>query len=608
MILLYSCGLVSASLQYSYVQKRFDVSEHTWPPTAPKEFTPVVLTYVKKQPSFKEAVTITETIHTGRISEIIQAKDITQHAKRLKLDQDYQILAKALRTSTVTRNIADIFENCSDSPIILVEGAPGIGKSILMNHIAYEWAKGILLHDCRLVLLIHLSDPFFQHATSLEDIFHGCLSNISIPNLPACCDYMVKSYGRSLAFLIDGYDQFPDELKKKSVVSMIISRKFLHQCTLVVSSRPHALQILRHQATLQVNILGFTEEDRDHLIKNELKYDPHKIVELTLYLQKHRTVNSLCFTPFNLTVLVSLFKSGFVLPRNSTELYQVFIYATIKRHLLKSGSGIDDKAVYSDIKDFPTPIVNVLHQLSHSALYGINNNRFTFTMEQISSSIPDIDLIPGAINGFGLLQTVQNSTQIKSLNFHFIHVSIQEYLAAYYVSTLPESRQLSILEEYFWSELHYNMFIFYVVLTKGQTLKQYLCGYDGDGLVAIKNTFLRDPLKCCHLYQCFYEIGDHVMCSTLEAVFSDNKVLNLSDVPLSLNNVQAIIVMITCSSINHWIQIDLSGCHIQDYGARLLHRSLKYSGVTIEQLNMHDNNLTEDCRSDIEELLSINKG
>ena len=98
------------------------------------------------------------------------------------------------------------------------------------------------------------------------------------------------------------------------------------------------------------------------------------------------------------------------------------------------------------------------------------------------------------------------------------------------------------------------------------------------------------------------------MCIKLEAVFSENKALNLSGIPLSHNDLSAIIVMITCSSIKHWTHIDLSSCHIEDHGARLLHRSLKYSGVIIEQLSMHGNDLTEECRSDIEEILSLNKG
>ena len=45
------------------------------------------------------------------------------------------------------------------------------------------------------------------------------------------------------------------------------------------------------------------------------------------YLDRHPTVDNLCYIPFNLTVLtlMFLFKKGFTLPENPTQLYEPFI-------------------------------------------------------------------------------------------------------------------------------------------------------------------------------------------------------------------------------------------------------------------------------------------
>ena len=54
-------------------------------------------------------------------------------------------------TSKTTKDLQKVFsqlEQPSDSQCqrsILVEGSPGVGKSVLLKHIAYLWAQGELL-------------------------------------------------------------------------------------------------------------------------------------------------------------------------------------------------------------------------------------------------------------------------------------------------------------------------------------------------------------------------------------------------------------------------------------------------------------------------------
>ena len=98
-----------------------------------------------------------------------------------------------------------------------------------------------------------------------------------------------------------------------------------------------------------------------------------------------------------------------------------------------------------------------------------------FTLAEIKKECPDIDK---AINGFGLLQVVEYAGRTsKSLSFNFIHLSIQEFLAAHHVTTLPPSKELSILQKNFWNNpVYFNMFDIYVALTNGQrpSFKRFL--------------------------------------------------------------------------------------------------------------------------------------
>ena len=61
----------------------------------------------------------------------------------------------------------------------------------------------------------------------------------------ACSDYFVQNDGKDLAFLFDGFDEYPEKLRENSLIADILKRKALPYCALVVSSRPHATVHLR---------------------------------------------------------------------------------------------------------------------------------------------------------------------------------------------------------------------------------------------------------------------------------------------------------------------------------------------------------------------------
>ena len=85
---------------------------------------------------------------------------------------------------------------------------------------------------------------------------------------------------------------------------------------------------------------------------------------------------------------------------------------------------------------------------------------------------PDINDTPGAINGFGLLQTVQHYPQEgagETASFNFLHYTMQEFLAAFHVSTLSDEEQSSLMEETFWSERFNFMWMMYVGIVGTQS-------------------------------------------------------------------------------------------------------------------------------------------
>ena len=605
------CSLVimvsqlSGNIKAVYKVTRFGVAKDTWPPELPKEYTPLVLLHHEDEHTITDVTTITEILHKGAISDVVSATSSEPIAKRPQL-HNHDKLREALKASKATTDISEILaplEVSDKVQTILIEGAPGIGKTVLLKHIAYSWAEQGMLQKSDLLLLVYLRDPIVQKMSNPEQLFqYFCKSfgsnatKIAI----ACSEYFLENNGKTLTLLLDGYDEMPEELRGNSLIADILNRQVLPDCGLVVSSRPHASVFLRKQATLRVDILGFTEEQQKHYIEHSLT-DQSQIKQLTTYLDQHNIISSLCYLPFNILLLLFLYKQGFPLPDNVTELYNIFICLTIRRNLTKYG--ITAKQAITDINNLPEPYSKFIQQLSNLSLQALHKNQLIFTLDEIKQFCPQVESIPGGLNAFGLLQAIEHVGIFETTTtFNFLHLSLQEFLAANYITTLTPHEELSILEEYFWRGSHSNMFTIYISLTKGQrsSFKKFLSG--GDVTIAIHSKFLDDELKSIHLYRCFNEAsGDDRVCRTIERKFSDG-IIDFCRTTLSTNDIKNISIFLICSSIKQWKWLYLGGCHIQDVGLRILHRILLQSPITIEELWLYSNDLSsssDGCLADI---------
>ena len=592
---------LSCHVKAVYKATRFTVAKDTWPPEQPKEFTPLVLLHHEDEHSMEHVTAITKALHTGAISDVISATTSDPLAKHPRL-YGHDKLGEALKASKTTTDVSEILaplENNDKPQMILIEGAPGIGKTILVKHIAFRWAEQGMLQKYELVLLVHLRDPTVQKMSSLKQLFqYFCKHNMEDEEVVMCIKHISSNQGKTLTLLLDGYDELPEEVRGNSLIADILNRQVLPDCGLVVSSRPHASVLLRKQATLRVDILGFTDKQRKHYIEHSLN-DQSQIKQLTTYLEQHIIISTLCYVPFNIVLLLFLYKQGVALPNNATQLYNIFICLTIRRQLTKHG--ITTKQPITDINNLPEPYGKFIHQLSRLSLQALNNNQLIFTLDEIKQCCPQVESIPGALNAFGLLQAIEHVSIFQTTTtFNFLHLSVQEFLAAHYITTLTPDEELSILNKYFWTDRHSNMFTMYINLTNAQrySFRKFLSG--GDDTIAIHSKFLDDKLKCIQLYRCFNEAsGDDHVCRTIERKFSDGIIYFIT--PLSTNDIINIATLISCSSIKQWKELNLHYCNIRDAGLHIIHRTIT-SSITIEQLLLSNNDLSsssDGCLADI---------
>ena len=544
------------------------------------------------------------------------------------------------------KDITEIFTSLDNSDdkspsTIIIEGAPGIGKTILSKEIAFRWANGALLLKKILVFLIFLIDPVVQNIVNLSDLIHyfyqfdSSCSDIS----KSCADYLIKSEGQDVVFILDGYDELPKKLPGTLVFSLI-QHRVLPESTLVITSRPHTIGYLRYNADRNVTILGFTEEEQCDFVRCFLKNQPEKITELLDYLRSHSTINSLCSIPFNINVLLCLYNQGYALPNNSTELYKHLLCNTIYCHLAKHN--VDCPEQFVDLSSIPEPFGKIIKSLAGLALTTLLDNKLTFTWKEIQEACPEIDEVPGAINGFGLLHAVESYScnLLKSLTLRFIHLSVQEYLAAYHITCLQQREELMTLHSLFNGDIQESIVhetsIYRREITHINVIKMYI-GLSKGQRPAFKEIFEHQHIQyylshnfftCFLLHRTLYEANDIRSCNIINECFAKSKqIVHYFKPPISMRTkvrsyrVHRVHVLLSSTSyldhyraysallpndienlthfLSHqiphkvWKELCLDTSYIGDRGCQIIHHGLiPHVTLTIKEIDISNNSLT----------------
>jgi len=221
--------------------------------------------------------------------------------------------------SRVTKSITSIFES-PDERFILIEGAPGIGKTVLVKEIAYRWACGEVLQGKRLFLLF-IRDPNLHGVNSVNQqlISYFSVDYLSDGEVDIAVDELRKSRGQNIVFVVDGFDECPADVELKHFIEKLANHKILPKSMVVITSRSHASVLLREFANQRIEILGFAKEEREKYISESLQGFIDKEIELKKYLRLHPIINSVTHVPLHLAVLLYLFKKD-SMPETLTEL------------------------------------------------------------------------------------------------------------------------------------------------------------------------------------------------------------------------------------------------------------------------------------------------
>ena len=344
-----------------------------------------------------------------RLAQLGRIETILNHKKPIDLESLFPIPPKPLVLLPPPRR----------PRVLLIEGAPGGGKSTLILHICQKWAQNDFSFDTfDLVILVYLRDQAIHNATTLADILPNTLEESQVV---ATCIQTIR--GHNVLFVFDGWDEFPSHLQKDSLVSTIIRQPHklsLHQSTVLITSRPVSSGNLLHIADRRVEILGFTQHQIREYIEKALDGNSTHIQKLVQHLEEHPVIEGYCYVPLHVAILVHVFLTmKGALPTTLHELFCNLVLCCIVRELDTHESESDTSEVCS-LDDLPDDLRSKLNDLCVLAYEGVMQNKVVFYRDDLRRFN-----LPANLPSLGLLQAVEGLTlHSKSLSYNFLHLSV----------------------------------------------------------------------------------------------------------------------------------------------------------------------------------------
>ena len=329
---------------------------------------------------------------------------------------------------------------------ILLEGEPGIGKSTLTKQLCYKFAKDTFASEYKLVIRVVLRGLPSNTTLSVEDLVRSCTSDVGAildeEDVSTLSRYITANKGKDTLLIMDGYDEFPEELQEKSLVADILNGKTLPQSSFIITSRPRASAPLHDKIDRRIEVSGFGEEGIEQFIREYYGESSSSVADALLARLNSTLpqIKAMCFIPLILLMTCYVNDVLDAPPDTISDLFKSIICLTVKRHFEKNGVKLKIVSFEDVLRLCPCLI-----KLSQLALDGVLKDVIIFPNLELSED-----------DHFGLMNCISYRSAFGGVtgSYHFLHKTVQEFLAACAVKQLPAEEQGK-----FWKErlvLGYN--------------------------------------------------------------------------------------------------------------------------------------------------------
>ena len=407
------------------------------PPPTEKYFNLALIKKQKNEPK-RDETTIRSVVQEGNVAKVLETK--------------------------ISITLDDLFKiDDAARKVILIEGAPGSGKSTLSWHICQKWESGSLFQQFDLVVLVQLRDPAVQSARTIANLL-PCLTDEMLPEVMA---EIKCQRGEGVLFVMDGWDELPSNIQQESIVQQLVQPSLansLPKSAVIVTCRSESSAQLHAIASSRIETMGFTPSDVRDYFSECLKGDSNAVDILTEAVEQCPEIEASCYLPLNATIIVAIFLTTLSsnLPTTLHELFTALVLTCILHHI-QTRTRYKDVQTLTSLDTLPDTVQSSFDHLCQIAFNGIKTNKLSFSVEELA--------IHSRFDTLSLLQAVQDfrfggGSVGVSHTYNFLHLSIQELLAARYISKQSLDEQVKLLDEFFDHPRFATVFRFFAGITQ----------------------------------------------------------------------------------------------------------------------------------------------
>ncbi|XP_019861440.1 PREDICTED: NACHT, LRR and PYD domains-containing protein 5-like [Amphimedon queenslandica] len=395
--------------------------------------------------------------------------------------------------------LADLFNvPCGSS--VLIEGIPGIGKSTLAYEMCKRWADGIALQKYTLILLLRLRDNDVQCNWSPDKVQK--LIGIYLDKQSWKSEAVQKIFdgdGEGLLIILEGFDELPEDKPSNVEVLRVIMRD-MSEATIIVTTRTSTTHELSHNIRFKkhIEIQGFNQDNRNRYVKTFFKNNDEQKKLFKQYIDRYPIISGCLYIPLNLAILLDVFTNSKFskLPKTMTELYKVLIKMLIYREM-ESEALASKLTQIQNLSAIPDPAIqeafDTLCKLAYEGtvagkrgqqqlvFYGREKYKTLGLMKR------EVKVLP---NEGGDMYA-----------YSFLHLTIQEFLAAYYIYSLSSNEIQKHFNKY---NNRYKMFVTMRFLAGLTELK-------GKNLVTVPD----EQIYFLHIFHQLMEIKNEALVSQI---------------------------------------------------------------------------------------------
>ncbi|CAI5657799.1 unnamed protein product [Oreochromis niloticus] len=375
---------------------------------------------------------------------------------------------KPHRPETTIRQ-EDIFKASPgrDEPIrtVLTKGVAGIGKTVLTQKYTLDWAEDKANQDIQFIFPFTFRElnVLKEEKFSLVELVHHFFTETKEAGICSFKDFQV-------VFIFDGLDEcrlpldfhkttiLTDPRKSTSVDVLLINLirgKLLPSAHLWITTRPAAAnQIPPDCVGMVTEVRGFTDPQKEEYFRKRFS-DEEQASRIISHIKTSRSLHIMCHIPVFCWITASVLedvletREGGQLPKTLTEMYIHFLVVQAKVKKVKYDGGAEIDPHWSPESK------KMIESLGKLAFDQLQKGNLIFYESDLTEC--GIDIRAASVYSGVFTQIFKEERGLyQDKVFCFIHLSVQEFLAALHVHLTFINSGLNLLEQKQITSKHFN--------------------------------------------------------------------------------------------------------------------------------------------------------